>query len=90
MRRQAVVSPGELALLKLIQQKGPMKLRKVQKDPQFHGWDLDSIKAVITRLSGLGMLTLKGDTLSATHTASKVASRYQAEVVALRFQAQTK
>lgn len=90
MDRRAALSPGELDLLKLIQKKGPMRLKKIQRDPLFHGWDIDSLKAAIERLSRMNMLSLEGDVLRTVHASltERVASRHLAEIVARRFQSQ--
>lgn len=90
MNRRAHLSPGELSLLKLIQQRGPMRLKKIQRDPLFHGWDIESLKAAIERLSKMNMLSLEGDVLKTVHASltERVASRHLAEIVARRFQAQ--
>lgn len=75
------LSPGELDLLRLLRRRGPVRLRKLQTEPVFRGWDLESLKSAVLGLVGLGLVTSDGDTIQMKHpvvvAAERVASRFR-------------
>lgn len=64
------LSPGELDLLRFVRRHPkPISLRELTRKPEFHGWDLESLKVLAERLRGRNMVTWDGMAVGPSYVA---------------------
>lgn len=75
-----MLSPGEIDLLRLIRQRGAMRLKEIRRSRLFHGWDPETFGMIVQRLLGVGLLQLDGEILAVpSESGARVAGKFLVE-----------